>query len=104
MTVEPLRVTIGNRTRISFAIDIDGTPTDADSLELVARSGREVLGPYVEGTDAEIVRDSAGRYHADLIPTRLGLYRYRWAAFDASGDPLAAEEGSFRVVSLVVPA
>lgn len=98
---EPMEITLGNRVRIDFEIDVGGTPTDPDTLSLVVKSAREVLGPYAL-TDPEIVADAVGRFHADVIPTKLGRYSWRYEAFDPAGDAMAASEGEFRIVSVAV--
>ncbi len=41
-----------------------------------------------------IVNDATGKYHADILPTDPGVYRYRWAG---TGAHAAAAEGAFTV-------
>lgn len=96
---EPIEITLGNRVRIDFEIDVGDVPTDPDTLSLVIRSERETLGPYGLA-DPEIIADATGRFHAEIIPTRLGRFSWRWEAYDSGGDAMAASEGEFRIVSI----
>ena len=49
---------------------------------------------YVFGTDAELVRDSLGKYHVDVSPGIDGTWQYR---YESTGTGQAAEEGQFQV-------
>ena len=98
------RITFGNRARVTFALDIGGVPTDPATLRLRARarSGGAGLGPFswteaAPGTD--IVQDSDGRFHADLVPTKPDVWDWRYEALDGTGKALAATEGSLIVES-----
>ncbi len=56
--------------------------------------GVETLWTF--GTNAQVVKDSVGVYHADIPVTTPGLHYYRW---EGTGAVAAAEEGTFNVTS-----
>lgn len=63
----------------------------------VATTIREPGGNKIDkvfGVDAEIVRDSAGKFHQDFTPTKDGTHDFRWVS---TGTGQAAEETSFVV-------
>jgi hypothetical protein len=68
---------IGDRVRVSWTYTAlgSGALTDPDVVKLIHRkpSGTETV--YVYEVDEEIVRDSLGTYHADIL---LDEYRTHW--------------------------
>lgn len=44
----------------------------------------EVL-TYLHGTDAQLVRDAVGKYHADIALSMPGMWRYRWESEGGQG-------------------
>jgi len=50
----------------------------------------------VFGTDAQVVKDSVGLYHADIPVVAAGLHYFRW---EGAGAVTAAEESTFNVVT-----
>ena len=98
---DPPRITLGNKARIALEIDVAEVPTDPTELFLYVRGEHETLGPFEYGVGATIVRDSAGRFHADVIPTRTGRFAWRYDARGAASEPLAATEGEFHCVSIL---
>jgi len=56
--------------------------------------GAHSRSQYVYPTDAEIVKDSAGLYHFDLVFASPGDYKYRW---EGTGAVAAVEEGLLSV-------
>ncbi len=89
---------IGDSIRLSVLFQaLDFTPTDpaAIKVRIMKPSGTIVILTY--GTGTEVVRDSAGTYHADFIPadnTEAGDWYYRW---EGTGTLQAANEGIFKV-------
>lgn len=74
--------------------DEDGDATDPDTVIVrwrVGRNGTETR--WVYGTDAEVIRDDEGIYHADIEVNERGLYYYRW---EGTGAVHAAEESTFK--------
>mgnify|MGYP001596122648 CR=1 FL=1 len=50
---------------------------------------------YLQGTDAELVKDATGLYHADyVIPGSPGLWSWKWRS---TGSFAGAESGTFQV-------
>lgn len=78
-----------------------GVATDPTTITVRWRrhGGTETVWTY--GTDAEVVRDGAGLYHADIPITASGLYYYKIAG---SGSVDAAEEGTFLAETFFEPA
>ena len=81
----------GGSIRLSTVYAIDGVPTDTNQLGLVVATPSGV--EQVEtGT---IVHDGIGEYHAVVVGTEPGLWRYRWTV----GTDVA-DEGTFEVSSI----
>jgi hypothetical protein len=55
---------------------------------------------WVFGTDVQVVRDSAGLFHADVPADQPGKWFYRW---EGTGAVVAAFEHEFRVIASVYP-
>lgn len=73
-----------------------GVATDPTTVMLrwkAGRHGEETV--WIYGTDAEVVRDSAGTFHADITVTEALPYFYRW---EGTGTVQAAEASAFLVV------
>lgn len=73
-----------------------GAPTDPTTVRLLWRVAGGPTTTWVYGTDAQVVRDSAGAFHADILATIEGLHYYRW---EGTGAVTAAEEGTFLVAT-----
>jgi hypothetical protein len=56
-----------------------GAVTDPESLTLVVRDNAGEITTLAYGTDAEIVRDSEGVFHADIPLTAPGMWVFEWA-------------------------
>ncbi|MBI2278198.1 MAG: hypothetical protein HYU74_12660 [Dechloromonas sp.] len=56
----------------------NGQPADPGSLTLKTRLDAGPISAYVYGVAPEIVRDSAGVYHANLPLAAAGQLFYRW--------------------------
>jgi hypothetical protein len=77
--------------------DKNGSLVDPTTVRLrwrVFSSDEETVWTY--GTDAQVIRDSVGLYHADIPVTKVGVHTFRW---EGEGALIAAEEGTFRSVS-----
>lgn len=86
---------VGDLVRVSAAFTDDaGTATDPTTVSIAYKSPAGVTTTLVYGTDPEVVRDSAGHYHADIDVTESGTWRFRWFS---SGPGQAAEESRFYV-------
>jgi hypothetical protein len=69
-----------------------GMATDPTTISVRWRHHRGTETTWVYGTDTQVVRDSAGVFHADIPITVSGLYYYK---FEGTGAVQAAEEGTF---------
>ena len=85
---------LGDAIRITAAFSVDGTPTDPTTLAIQLRDPAGALIDYVFGEDVEIVRESAGTFHLDLIPSLIGLHRY---IVTGTGDAQKIGRSAFRV-------
>jgi hypothetical protein len=74
----------------------NGTPADPTTVKLVWRRRGSPPTTWVYGTDTEVVRDSAGTFHASIPIDRPGKYYFRWVG---TGAVTAAEENSFDAVT-----
>lgn len=77
------------------AADLDGVAADPGALVLKIRPPVGAVVSYAYGTAAEVVRDAAGRYHADLMLSAAGQWAYRW---ELSAPNAGAAEGVITVL------
>ncbi len=83
--------TIGNYVRVSAEFkDTAGTFVDPSAVEIRVRKPAPAPGTVV----LSATRDDAGRYHADVLVDRAGVWAFRAIA---SGAVVAAVEGTFEV-------
>jgi len=100
------RIVRGNRVRsyIEFS-DLTGSYIDPPLLRFKIQTPDNVSKTWTYGTDAEVVKDSVGHYHADVSLGTLKVdakYICRWEAFDPTwneDDCLAARETVIETVS-----
>ena len=80
--------------------DVAGQPEDPTTVTLVVQDplGIETSTVYPA---APIIKDSTGRYHADLVPDDGGLWHYRW---EGSGLASGAQDGQFWIAASFVGA
>lgn len=91
---------IGDLVRASAAFsDSAGTAIDPTAVYLKYVTPAGVTTTLTYGVDVELVRDSAGNYHADISATDDGAWHYRWYS---TGSGQASEEHWFRVRPQVV--
>lgn len=86
-----MRVDQGQLVRLSFAFDEDGDPFDPTDVKVSVRRPGGKVKTYVYGTDAEVVKDSTGRYHLNLLCHLAGLWHYR-GFVETSGEQCADEQ------------
>lgn len=66
---------VGDTYPFSLTIrDVDGNLADPESLIVSVREPDATVSEYVYGTDAIVVRDSIGDYHADIPLTAAGMW------------------------------
>lgn len=88
---------IGDLIRVTGTFKNDaGAATDPTTVKFVFEKPNETATTYVYLTDAQLVRDSPGVFHVDLVPAagEDGLWLYRW---EGTGAVQQAEPGSFEV-------
>ncbi len=71
-----------------------GSAADPSNITVKYRIGAGVISSYVYGTDAEVVRDSVGNYHIDILMENPGVYHIRW---EGTGTVTAADEDTWIV-------
>lgn len=87
---------VGALVRVSAWFVSDGQDVDPSAVQVSIRTPAGVITHHVHGTDAQVVRDSTGRYHYDVSVTASGDWYYRWLG---SGTYQAADEQVFKVTS-----
>lgn len=60
------------------ALNTAGQVADPGALRLMLKAPASGVTTYTYGVDAEVVRESEGRYHADIQVTAAGIWPYRW--------------------------
>jgi len=92
---------VGAVARISVAIkDISGAAADPGALRLKVKAPSGTVTTYTYGGGAEIVRDAAGSYRADVPLPTSGAWWWRWES-DAP-NPGAFEGGLVVLKSKVI--
>lgn len=90
---------LGTTIRIYGTLLVNETPTDPNTLRLDIIDPTSTTTSYEFGTDPEIVRDSVGQFHFDLMLTQRGVWRYQWFS---NASLTAFEEGIIEVADEVV--
>lgn len=86
---------IGDLVKISGTFtDSANTAGDPTTVSITIAPPTSAETTYVYGTDAALVKDSVGNYHANWSCAESGVHRYRWVS---TGTLQAAEEGWFTV-------
>ena len=72
----------GDLVRVSASFeDENGAASDPSGVKLDYKIGRAAKVTLTHGTDAELVKDSTGNYHADIDTSdSSGILYYRWYA------------------------
>lgn len=60
--------------------DDNNTLFDPTVVRLVFEDPAGTKTTYVFGTDAELIKDSVGKYHAVVAAALAGRWKYRWEA------------------------
>lgn len=83
----------GDKVRVSGVFtNAAGSAVDPDVVRFKYRAPGASTVTLVYGTDAALVKDSTGNYHADVDCAASGVLRYRW---ESTGSGQAAAEGEF---------
>lgn len=86
---------VGDDVRCAAAFtNSAGVAVDPTAVICKIRDPEGTVTPKIYGTDAELVRDSAGSYHIDVDASMPGTW---WVRFYSTGSGKAAIEESFEV-------
>ena len=88
---------VGDAIRLSAVFyDEDGAAVDPTTVTLKVKDLVPATTSYVYLTDAEVIKDRVGHYHADLVITGAGdgYWHFRW---EGTGAAVAAVEEKFKV-------
>ena len=86
---------IGDTVRFTAAFtNAADAADDPSTVTLKIREPDSTETSYVYLTDAEVVRDSEGNFHADLVVDASGSWYWRWVG---TGDVATATAGSIVV-------
>lgn len=87
---------IGDQARMSgaFTTVSSGAAADPTAITVIYRKPNGVETTLVYGTDAAVIKDSTGNYHADVTIDMSGRWYYR---FEGTGAVIAAGETYFDV-------
>ncbi|MFA5052752.1 MAG: hypothetical protein WC565_01740 [Parcubacteria group bacterium] len=92
-------IKLGDTVVVYGTLLVNDTPTDPTSLRLEIQDPAGTLTEYVWTVDAEVVRDSVGSFHYNLMVTQNGNWIYRWFS---NGALTAFETGTIEVANTVV--
>jgi hypothetical protein len=88
---------IGDLVRVSVTFtNMSEAVVDPTGITLKYKTPGGVITTLTYPTDAALVRDSTGVYHADIDATEAGTWEYR---FQGTGAVKAAVEGLFNIRS-----
>lgn len=79
---------IGDRVRLSATFEVDGTPTDPDTIVVKVRD------PSGNESSDTPTKEDTGDYYFDLTLDEDGVWYFR---FEGTGAAEAAEESTFTV-------
>jgi len=95
MSTERKRYPLGTQVAVlAIFRDSDSELIDPTAVRFLFRDPAGGETEYVYGVDAELVRESEGRYRADIDANMSGNWQYRYYS---TGEGQAAHEGSFAV-------
>lgn len=93
-------IVIGEVAVIAVAIkNSAGLAADPSALRLITKSPSGLLTTYVFGVAIELVKDSVGNYHANVLMNEAGGWAYRW---EADAPNAGANEGRITVKKSIV--
>lgn len=86
---------IGETGRISVSItDLLNVAADPGALRLKVKAPSGTVTTYVYGASGELVKDSVGHYHADILLDAAGIWAWRW---ESDVPNAGASEGTLNV-------
>lgn len=89
---------VDSAVRFSVTVkNASDTLIDPTTLKIEITSPQGSVTTYIYGTDAELVKDSTGTYHADYtIPGPGWMWTWKWIA---TGTGAGADKGTLKVLS-----
>lgn len=82
----------GQKVRVTCQFKVNDTLTDPTSVICKVMDPSRNVSTYVYGTDAEVVKDSTGIYHVDIVANEKKEWNVR---FEGTGACVAVEELTF---------
>lgn len=79
--------------------NVAGVATDPGALRLKVKAPDSTVTTYVYGTSGELMKDSVGSYHLDLLLGAAGSWLWRW---ESDAPNAGASEGALSVKKSVV--
>lgn len=83
---------LGQKVRCKVSFKVNGTLTDPTTVTAKIKAPSGNVSTYVYGTDAELVRESTGVYHVDVVTDEKRQWYFR---FEGTGTCTAVEEKAF---------
>lgn len=93
-------IVIGQAIQITAAFtNVNGALADPSALRIRVRDPDGTITAYQFGAAAEVVKESTGKYHANLAMTKAGNWTWRW---EADAPNAGAAEGLIVVKKSIV--
>ena len=89
---------LGDTRRLSAIFKVLGNSpqeTDPTTLKFFMREPDGTVTTYVEGTDAELVKNSTGNFHVDWLTAKVGKHYFRWVGTGAAAE---VDTGEFEIL------
>jgi uncharacterized protein YfaS (alpha-2-macroglobulin family) len=87
----------GQKVRCLVNFKVDDGLTDPTTVTFKSKKPSGTVTTLVYGTDAAVVKDATGQYHADVVTDEKGEWNFR---FEGTGICTAVEESAFNVTSV----
>ncbi len=84
----------GDTVRLSTTFTVSGTLTDPSAVTLTVQAPDGTATSYVYLTDAEVVKDATGTFHADIVFATAGIWTWKWLG---TGTAAGVDEGTLTV-------
>jgi len=85
---------MGQKVRVTCEFKVSDVLTDPTTVKCKIMDPSRNVTTYVYGTDAELVKDSTGLYHVDIVTDEVQEWNFR---FEGTGSCVAVEESTFGV-------
>lgn len=86
---------VGEVARLPLTVtDANGLPTDPVALRIKIKNPSGAVTTTTYGASPDVVKDSVGAYHLDLVLTVPGTWYFRW---ETDAPAAGAVEGALQV-------